>query len=418
MKPLLAAIMLFAGQQVASGLKIELDYSYDTGGFFNQPGSRAALRAVADHFESILRDSLARIDSSQWPSGNTWRAMFYHPGRADSTVAEIPNLVVPADTLIVFAGGAPITGAIGVGGPGFYSATGSGGNAQAWFNLLAARGQPGALQNPPTDFGPWGGSISFNNNRTWNFSLTTNSSASNITNFVPVALHEIGHLLGIGICDSWETHISGSFFTGPQSIAAFGAPVPLQSGGGHWRDDGNCVLPNGHVDNHPNNVLSRSFGSFGVTHGTSQIALMDPSTCAAGNFLKVFTDLDLAGLRDIGWEVSPPLVLRPLALHPGTGPVAFSWPSTTGRHYRLERSTTLAAGSWNTLHTVAGDGRTLDFTDPLPPPGKAFYRLNTSPLQAAAQAASPGASQPLPAPASKHYPRLEGCGAGDASCCN
>lgn len=33
-----------------SAVQIEIDYSLDTNGFFDQPGSREALRAVCDYF--------------------------------------------------------------------------------------------------------------------------------------------------------------------------------------------------------------------------------------------------------------------------------------------------------------------------------------------------------------------------------
>ena len=64
--------------------------------------------------------------------------------------------------------------------------------------------------------------------------------------FLRVALHEIGHVLGIGT--TWDNFIQNSsgdtHFSGPRAIAAFddaggrdytGAKVPVEENGGHWR---------------------------------------------------------------------------------------------------------------------------------------------------------------------------------------
>lgn len=403
--------VLIASTTSSHAIRIQLDYTYDTNGFFNQPGAREALRAVADFYEPLLTDSLSRIDTTQWSAGNTWSAVFTHPGTGAEL--QIANLVVPADTLIVYAGARALGGPAGRGGPGGYSASG---NTQAWFNLLASRGQAGALASPKTDFGPWGGMVTFEPSYTWSFSTT--GPAPGTIPFVSIALHEFGHLLGIGTAQSWTARVSGTNFTGPASVLSFGGNVPLQTGGSHWRDDGSCVFPDGHSPTNPNNVLSKAFGSFGALHGFGQIALMDPSTCTAGSYLKVMTDLDLASLKDIGWQLNPPLRWLATNIQPGTGPVSFTWPSSSGVTYRLERSVTLAAGSWNTLTTVSGNGALKSHTDPSPPAGKAFYRLNTAPpaAPAALMGFIPPAAPQEPAPASWPESLPDGCGFTPGCC--
>jgi hypothetical protein len=405
--------VLFASTASSLAIKIQLDYTYDTNGFFNQTGAKAALRAVADFYEPLLTDSLSRIDTAQWPAGNTWTASFTHPGTGAPN-EQITNLVVPANTLIVYAGGRALGGPAGRGGPGGYSASG---NSQAWFDLLASRGQAGALAPTKTDFGPWGGMVTFDTSLTWNFSST--GPVSGKIPFVSIALHEFGHLLGIGTSLSWNAKVSGTNFTGPASALSFGGNVPLQTGGSHWRDDGMCVIPNGHLPGNPNNVLSKAFGSFGTLHGFDQIVLMDPSSCTAGSFHKVMTDLDLAALKDIGWQLSPPVRWLTANTQPSAGPVAFTWPSTSGITYRVELSTTLADGSWDTLTTVTGNGVIKSYTDASPPAGKAFYRLNTA--APAAPAALPMKTSPQPPllePAPSWSPEIlpDGCGFS-ADCC-
>jgi hypothetical protein len=364
----------------AHAVKIELRYDYDTNGFFNQPGSKEALRKVADYFETLIHDPLQSINPAT-DGGGSWSAIPAHPATgADLT---IPNLVVPADTIIVFAGGRVIPGStIGQGGFGGYSWSGT----QAWGNRVEARGQAGALATPATDFGPWGGSITCDTGETWNFS--TDFPQAGGFPFISVALHEMGHLLGIGTCASWNAKISGGFFTGPYAVQSFGSNVPL-AGTGHWQSDGVCQGPDGHDPTNSLNVLSEAFGSFNAAHGYAQIALMDPSLCNAGAFFKVFTDLDIAALRDIGWTVDPPARWITAQYSPSS-PFSFSWPSTTGFTYRVQTATN-PGGTWTTLNTQAGSGLIQSHTAASPGGTRAFFRLNTNPPAAPAP--------PLPAAA-------------------
>ena len=377
-----------------SAVQIEIDYSLDTNGFFDQPGSREALRAVCDYFETILTDNLARIDTAEW-TGETWERRFFHPSTGEETL--LPGIVVPEDTIILYVGGRNLGTTLGVGGPGGYRAGGSGGDAQAWFDLLRSRGQMGAFLTPPTDIGLWGGTISFNNTVSWNFSLTTPSGAAG---FVRTALHEMGHVLGIGIAGtSWSTYVTAGGFTGPASVASFGGNVPLQSGGGHWQDDeGLCIFGGlGYEPSNPLNVLSKTIGQFGTPAGRDQIALMDPSGCQVGPFHLVMTELDLAGLEDVGWQlvgsatdvIVPPVLAA--SRDPNSGHVELSWFADPSLTYQVEEAQGLA--EWQQLgDPVSGETGMFVFNDTDPPAGRNFYRLEitkTAPaiLPAAARSA-------------------------------
>ena len=79
-----------------------------------------------------------------------------------------------------------------------------------------------------------------------------------------------------------------------------------------------------------------------------------------------------------------------LGLIPNNGSSSFSvtrsaaglltWPSATGLTFTVQRSTTLAAGSWTTITTVSGTAGTASYTDPSPPAGgKAFYKISLEP---------------------------------------
>lgn len=367
--------MYLASDSRSDAIEIEIDYSLDTNGFFNQTGSKEALRAVCDYFETILTDDLARIDPSEW-TGETWTALLTNPATGDE--ASFPGKVVPADTIIIYAGGRALGGPAGRGGPGYYSAGGTGGDALAWFDLLKSRGEARALQFPARDFASWGGGVAFTTSLTWNFSLTSASGGD--TSFVSIALHELGHVFGVGTADSWDDYIVGGHFTGPESVASFGGDVPVSTDGAHWQNDGKCELPNGYVIGNPLNVLSKTIAQFGTPAGLDQIALMDPSSCRVGSQHLVFTELDVAGLADIGWEIpaAPPVPIIPPALavsyNQANTSVTLSWTADPAFTYQLLEAPALSG--WADIGPlVSGQSGMVSYIDMSPPAGKNFYRL-------------------------------------------
>ena len=101
-------------------------------------------------------------------------------------------------------------------------------------------------------------------------------------------LHEIGHILGLGSADSWENLVSGvtsPTFLGTAAVAEYGSPVPIDAESrAHWAS-----------------------GTTSMVFGTddSQIALMVPSI--SWSTRRLVTDLDVAGLDDIGWDIDYPV---------------------------------------------------------------------------------------------------------------
>lgn len=251
-------------------ITINIDYTYDTSNFFNTPDKKAVMQAAANYVASELNDNLPAIQPA---GGNTWTANFPDPSNGQQTT--INNLSVPANTIIIYVGARslPSQSEAGEGSTGGFNAQGS----QSWLNLVAARGQTGALSATPTDYGPWGGAISFDNSGStnWYFGSDTSGLNSSETDFFTIAEHEVGHVLGIGTAPSWSTDVSGSNFVGPASEAVYGGPVPLDPNAQHW---------------------AQSVTSDGGP------AVMVPSLTDGTR--RMFTTLDFAGLKDIGWNVS------------------------------------------------------------------------------------------------------------------
>lgn len=274
---LLAAALLGMSCHQASAITLQFDYTYDTNNFFDTQAKKNVLEAAGAFFSNVIQDDLTAITSG---SGGAFNANFSNP--ADGSSTTINNFSVPADTLIVYAGGRSITGStLGIGGPGGFGISSA---TQAFLDNAVSRGEGDGTQSATngstaTDFAPWGGSITFDSGANWYFDPDLSTSADVMNNdFYSVALHELGHLLGIGTSDSWNNLISGSDFTGAASSSVFGSNVPLENAG-HWLD-----------------------GTTGLVNGVSQEAAMDPSILVGTR--KVFTDLDLAGLTDVGWEVA------------------------------------------------------------------------------------------------------------------
>jgi len=276
----------------AQALTIEYDYSFDTGFFTGNAEARTTLEAAGDFFARRIGDSLLGIDSE---GGNNFTATFIDP--ITSTNEQVANLDLAADTIrVIVRAGNLGTSVLAQAAPGGYSITGSG---TFQFNAVT-RGEGGysTVQGPTaSDFAPWGGAMTFDADTNWNFGLDS-GPAANQFDFLSVALHEFGHIFGVGTAASWDSQvdISSNRFIGQAAVAVLGAGVPLQTGANHWADGiASKVAPGSE--------------SFIVNAGVSLETAFDP-TLQIG-LRKLVTDLDLAALADIGWELVPQVVPIP-----------------------------------------------------------------------------------------------------------
>jgi Matrixin len=269
-------LVLFLAASAQAQLQFVFDYSLDSEGFFTDAnsGRQACMQAAGDYVSSILSPTALSAINPTGP--NTWSPTFTNPGTGSN--ASSPGFSITINTIYVYVGARSLGGGVlGSGGGGGFSASGS----SAWFSEIRYRG------NDPYDTG-WGGSMAFDTGTSWYFDndITSIESFPNQYDFFSVAVHELGHVLGLGTSPTWESMVNTAtnpdVFTGAKSTTLFEGSVPLASGDAHWAD----------------NTMSTIFGT-----GVVQEAAMNPNI--ASNTRKYLTALDVAGLQDIGYTAVP-----------------------------------------------------------------------------------------------------------------
>lgn len=128
-----------------------------------------------------------------------------------------------------------------------------------------------------------------NANNSWYFGEDASGLTPGNPDLLTTVAHEIGHILGYGEADSWLSQIDNGFFTGSNSVASYGGLVPVDQFNNHWAE-----------------------GVSSLVNGVMQETMMDPSTTPGLRQLP--TDLDYAGLADIGWEVEVAAVPLPASI--------------------------------------------------------------------------------------------------------
>jgi|GEM_PF-3212929 len=251
-------------------VSINVDYTFDTNGFFDDAGRRDVIEAAADYLGSLLNDSLRAIT----PSGpNDWSIQFTNP--ATGTTAEVDNPTIGEDELLLFVGGRDLGGdTLGLGGAGGWQASGT----SSFLLNVEGRGQSGATgpDAGQNDTSLWGGSIVFDADTNWHFGVTTSGLDGNEFDFYSVAIHEMVHVLGFTDgTPAFANLISPSGeFMGPAAMAVSSDTQLDADDRAHWRE--------------------------GLASAGQETA-MDP-TFSRGT-RKLITPLDFAALQDIGWEL-------------------------------------------------------------------------------------------------------------------
>lgn len=329
---LATATLAFAAlAPAAQAFNIVIDYSYDTGNYFSNATAKAALEAAASDLSSALTNSLGAVSSDTFTGTNgdttaefDWKLTFTNP--TTGATEQLETFSFGADEYRVFVGarllGGSTLGQGGAGGAGI-SLTG-GGFEEEWIGAMAAaesasnaamlRGSGpqighftgsadlgGTTANYDLRFGLTVGNLWFDTDANWHFDHTT-AVAPGASDFYSVALHELIHSLGVGASDSWNANKSGTTWLGAEGIAEKGTGVGfLNPAGDH--------LASGTI-------------SSTVLDGTSQEVVMDPEITTGTR--KLLTDLDLAVLRDMGFETSAIPEPAASAALAGAGLLAFA----------------------------------------------------------------------------------------------
>src|SRR4051794_39021310 len=120
--PAIFLALLVLAAPARARIIFDFDYTYDSANFFT-PAARAALDRAATYYSDRLLDNLTAISAS---GSDTWSQKFITPATGDNVnLVTVTNPTVPANTLKIYVAGRNLSGAIGLGGPGGYSASGS-----------------------------------------------------------------------------------------------------------------------------------------------------------------------------------------------------------------------------------------------------------------------------------------------------
>jgi hypothetical protein len=284
-----------------SAINIEFDYTYDTTDFFgagNPSGATAgeqalaALEAVGEFYSTILTDTFSSIQTpanyaSEQFNGVAfwnWSLDFSHPSTGGDL--SLQNQNIAANEYRIYAGARELGSTLGIGGPGGYqlnSNNNGGGFTQNEITEIEAiheAFEDDVIRREETSgFARWGGAITFDRFGTnWHYNHTTAPTGGK-SDFFSVAVHELGHALGLGASAEWNALVVAGTFRGLEATSEYGSHPPVT--GGHWASG----------------TMSRVYGT-----NTPQEAAMDPEV--TGGTRKRLTALDAEALDDIGWDVA------------------------------------------------------------------------------------------------------------------
>ncbi|MEM7759619.1 MAG: hypothetical protein AAF298_16050 [Cyanobacteria bacterium P01_A01_bin.40] len=235
--------------------EIEFDYRFDEANFFT-PERRAILEQAGDIWSSYIQDDFTPINP-----GETL------PLNINNTQQEI-TLEEPLDDLLIFVTYSDLSPNENFLAQGSFAA-----------NFIVGSDRQERIQG--SDFEPWLGKIEFNQAAGDKLFFdptpeTSNDIPVNQQDFLSLALHEIGHVLGIGTSGAFSDQVDNGQFTGELSVQLNqGNPIPLDDEAGHVAE--------------------------GFTLDPESDALLDQLFSTGERNLP--TDLDLAVLADIGYEI-------------------------------------------------------------------------------------------------------------------
>ena len=269
--------------QTEAAVDIIFDYSYDTGGYFDDE-KRYILDQVAYAFESRMGGtSFTSMDPNDYPGSTASdpKLTFTDPSTGTNSsvvpgsMTDEGNVIGSANELIIFMGARDIT-SLSTSGP-FGWGTGGYFPPDAWVDAMLAK-------DTNTHYEPKGAAISVKSDQNFYFDtdLTTHTDAtsSGKIDFYSLMVYSMGRALGFFTStDAFANYSNGNTsWSGSNAVAEYsGQNIPLTSNG-IWST--NIVLAN------INSATTPAMGSIG------------------NNIRRGFTDLDFALLKDIGYSIS------------------------------------------------------------------------------------------------------------------
>lgn len=297
----------------AGAVTLVIDYSYDTSNFFtNNAVAKATLEAAAADIGNVISSNLGAVTSDVYTSVNgfttaifDWSLSFTNP--ATGGVVTQNTFSEPAGQITLYAGARNLSGStLGVGGPaGAVVSLGGSGFANQWAGAVGGAesasnaamlrgGGPviGTLSGSSTlgattanfslSYGALVGSLAFDADSVWHYDYTTAVGVGE-SDLYSVALHEILHTIGVGTSQTWNSLKNGTNWTGSNVISLAGTGTNLiYSGGDH---------------------IAEGIMSTRLSDGGAQEVVMDPTITVGTR--KLLTELDLAFLRDLGFDTVP-----------------------------------------------------------------------------------------------------------------
>ncbi len=365
------------------GIVIQVDYRYDTEGFFENPAAKAVLEAAAARWSRIVNQTLLPVEMGD-ESFVDGRFQIIHPGTGDIHVLSaaasrssdfyvragqrpaneyLGGFSLDQDVWILFAGARPLDAAAR-GAP----ISGAG-------NLALVYSDPESFVNRGFNVGlnslaVIGGTVSFDLDRDWSFDLSQPEGGTSL-DFYSIALHEIGHGLGLNARSvaEFRSLIAGNRFVGENTVQALQADtgevltgleiVSPSSKDYHWKNNkyDSKIFPLG---------TPLYFGTVGA--GNLQNLLMEATFAVGGEVTRrEVTNVDAAALKDIGWSViseNPPRAPE-LPIEFGmssSGGISLSLMSEEGATYTVQTSPD--GCSWvNVIPCLKGNGGPISWTD-------------------------------------------------------
>jgi len=235
-------------------MKIEFDYRFDTNGFFASADRRQALEKAADIWENLLKDDFDNV-----LAGTKFSIRNPQTGNIENI-----TLTSAIDDLLIFVGSRNLPNNT---------------LARAGYDGVDAAGDIYSVRisnnfrgtGVVTNFEPWAGIMYFDSDTNWSFNLQ--NPEPNKVDFISIALHEMGHVLGLGTAPVFTNLGSGGLFYGVNALNVNnGNPIPLENDLTHVEE--------GFNDN---------------------TVLIDP---IYNGDRSLPTNIDLALLADIGYEIT------------------------------------------------------------------------------------------------------------------